>query len=214
MNKWMVVTSVFVFGLLGACGARATPISTPTATVAPSATTAPKVAPTQTPTATSAPTTAAPQRVAEKKRETRTGTSYTLDWSPDGKWLAAGSGGEITVLRADLSETLAVLRPTGGALGMTWSPDQTQFAMDVASGEVEELLRLPKARADLFAVSPDGKEFAVGDAKGKVQILDATSGDLLHEFQSVTQPVDVVWNRDGETLAILGYKTELEIWRE
>ena len=87
-------------------------------------------APTKTanPMPTSSPPISAPALVKEIKLETQSGTSYTLDWSHNGEIPAAGSGAEITLLSKDLTETIAILEPDGGALGIAWSPDGDQFA--------------------------------------------------------------------------------------
>jgi len=255
--------------------------------------------------------------ISEIKLETQTGTSYTLDWSPDGKILGVGSGFEITLLSDNLNEMIAVLKPEGGALGITWSPDQKQFAtvnglrnatitlwnwdssdnqlelnqqiqagsdqygvawspngkmlatlgndrrtviqiwdtntwkeihkfeleyanprralnwsmdsttiydagevngqvvmfgLNISSGVVDDLAKAPMGQADVFAISPDATKIAIADAQGQVRIFDPSSPKLLREFQSVNQPADMVWNPNGTTLAILDYKSTLQLW--
>jgi len=263
------------------------------------------------------PTMLLPTLIREIEFETRSGTSYTLDWSPDGKTLAVASGFEITLLSHDLNTTYAVLKPARGALAVTWSPDQSRFAtvngyqnptvklwdwdsansqltlaqeiqagsdqygvfwspdgkllatladddrsvfqlwdaktwkelhkyelpyanplrtlswstdsstlygageargqlfvfsLNVNDGSVQELANLPVAGAAVFAFSPDAKKLAVADAQGVVRILDRVSGERLTGFKSVDQPVDLAWNPNGATLAILDYKTTLQLW--
>jgi len=255
--------------------------------------------------------------ISEIKLETQTGTSYTLDWSPDGKILGVGSGFEITLLSDNLNEMIAVLKPEGGALGITWSPDQKQFAtvnglrnatitlwnwdssdnqlelnqqiqagsdqygvawspngkilatlgndrrtviqiwdtntwkeihkfeleyanprralnwsmdgttiydagevngqvvmfgLNISNGVVDDLAKAPMGQADVFAISPDATKIAIADAQGQVRIFDPSSPKLLMEFQSVNQPADMVWNPNGSTLAILDYKSTLQLW--
>jgi WD40 repeat protein len=65
---------------------------------------------------------------------------------------------------------------------------------------------------EVFAFSPDATKLVVADARGAVQILDSASGKVLTGFKSIDQPVDLAWNPDGSTLAILGYKTTLQLW--
>jgi WD40 repeat protein len=259
-----------------------------------------------------------PRLIAEIKLETQTGTAYTLSWSPDGKTLAAASGGEITLISEDLSEIQTILKPEGGALGVTWGPDETQFAtvngfrnpiitiwdwdnsesqltrsqqiqavadqygvawspdgtllatlagdqksviqiwdvntgaeirtfelpytnphralnwsadsskvygagqinqqiaiffaLDTLDGSVRELGKFITSEAEVFAISPDEDRIAVSDARGVAQILDIASGEVLTGFISVDQPVDLAWNPNGMTLAILDYKTILQLW--
>jgi len=258
-----------------------------------------------------------PTLIKEIEVETQSGTSYTLDWSPDGETLAVASGYEITLISHDLNTIHAVFKPTGGALAITWSPDQTRFAtangyqnqtvklwdwddannqltlaqeiqagsdqygvfwspdgkllatladddkstfqiwdtntweetgnfalsyttprrtlswgadsstlygagessgqvivfaLNVSDGSVQEIAKFPLAVGEVFAFSPDAKKLAVADARGVVEILDVVAGKALTGFKSVDQPVDLGWNPDGTTLAILDYRTRLQLW--
>ena len=256
--------------------------------------------------------------ITEIELETQTGTAYTLSWSPDGSTLAVASGAEITLLNDDLKEIESILQPEGGALGVTWKPDMTQFAtvngfrnptitiwdwdsaegqitrsqqiqaeadqygvawspdgkslatlandqksviqiwdadtwslaqtydlpythprrtlqwsrdsstvygagqmneqivvffaLSVISGDARELGKFTVSEAEVFAIAPDEKRFAVSDARGVGQIVDIASGEILSGFKSVNQTVDLAWNPDGTTLAILDYKTKLQLW--
>jgi len=293
---------IMVFGsLIAAC--RESIIAAPTPTAVPSP--------------TSVPIKSAPALLREIKLETQSGTAYTLDWSPDGETLAVASGFEITLLNSDLSQTLVVLRPEGGALGVTWNPNEKQFAtvnglrnptvtlwdwhagsdqlttareiqagsdqygvswspdgkmlatladdskstiqiwdtsaweeigkfdlpytnprralrwnadnetlygagelkgqmvifaLDVTDGSVQVLGEFALAVAEVFAFSPDAKRLLVADARGVAQVIDIASGEVLTGFKSVDQPVDLAWNPNGTTVAILDYKTTLQLW--
>lgn len=287
--------------LVSTCGGQGTPI--PAATPVPS----PTVAATMTP----------PSLIREIRLETQTGTAYTLSWSPDGEILVVASGGEITLISADLNEVRAVFEPDGGALGVTWNPDMTQFAtvngfrnptitlwdweaasdqlisarqiqadadqygvswspngmmlatlagdaksviqiwdtntwevintfdlpytkprralqwsmdssmvygageasgkvviftVDVKDGTVNELGKFFPVEAEVFAIAPTEDRFAVADPRGVIQIVDTVSSDVLTGIKSVDQPVDLAWNPNGMTLAILDYKTTLQLW--
>jgi WD40 repeat protein len=259
----------------------------------------------------------APTLAAEIKLETQSGTSYTLDWSPDGKTLAVASGAEITLISQELKVVQAVLKPEGGALGVTWSPNGKQFAtvngfrnstvtlwdwdsakaqlararkiqagsdqygvtwspdgkilatlandqqstiqiwdtstweeirkfdlpytnprralnwsadsstlygagessgqmvvfaLHVTDGSVQEIAKFPIAQAEVYTISPDAEKLVVANARGVAQILDIASGEILTGFKTVGQPVDLAWNPNGLTLAILDYKTMLQLW--
>ena len=302
---YRVLLSVMVYGLfIVACsGSMATVL--PATSIPPS--------PTEIPSPSPAPVTL----LAEKDLETQTGTSYSLDWSPDGETLAVASGVEITLLSGDLGDVIAVLKPSSGALTAVWNPEQTKFAtvvgarnpkitfwnwdhtglqltqdqqisagydqygvswspdgkllatlandrksviqiwdtntwkllnkydlpyaiprraliwsadsktvydsgdlddwaiffgLNVEDGSVQELGKLPTEQVYAFTISPDSKWIAVVDESGKVQIIEVGTGNLLTEFQSVSEPVDLGWNPTNMTLAILGYKTELQLW--
>ena len=298
--KFLLVVLIGLF--LVSCGG----ISTP----APIATSVPSPTPEPTPRQSSL--------IAEIKLETQTSTAYTLNWSPDGSSLAVASGAEITLVSDDLKEVQSVLKPEGGALGVTWKPDKTQFAtvngfrnptitiwdwdnsesqltrsqqiqavadqygvawspdgnllatlagdqksviqiwdvntgaeirtfelpytnprralnwsadsskvygagqmnqqiaiffaLDTLDGSVRELGKFINSEAEVFAISPDEDRIAVSDARGVAQILDIASGEVLTGFKSVDQPVDLAWNPNGMSLAILDYKTTLQLW--
>lgn len=293
-----------------------------TGTPTPTATTpALPVQPSVVPSPSSAPTPiltdAGLMPLAVTKLDTQTGTSYSLAWTPDGETLSATGGVEIILLSKDLNETLANLKPSSGALTVTWSADQERFAtvvgarnptislwdwdastfsfsfaqeisagadqygvswspdgkllaslandrkatiqiwdaatwellkthelpytnprramnwssdsktlydageldgqavafaLNVEDGTVRELAKLPPDQVYAFGVSPDTKKFAVADERGHTQIFDTTSGAMRMEFESVSEPVSLAWHPNGKWLAILGYKSDLQLW--
>jgi len=63
-----------------------------------------------------------------------------------------------------------------------------------------------------WAKASDAKSFAVADKHGTLQFIDAASGETVTGFKTVEQPVDLAWNPEGGTLAILAYKTTLQLW--
>ena len=301
MYRIFLLVMVCGFLLVG-CGKAA--VSNPVVTAIPS-----------TPTAIPSPTLVPATILAEKDLETQTGTAYSLDWSPDGETLAVASGVEITLLSADLEQSIAVFKPSSGAHTATWSSDKSKFAtvvglrnpkialwniangqltlaqeisagsdqfgaswspdgklratlandrksiiqiwdtstwkllnrfdlpyanprhalnwsvdgktiydagelneevvyfgLNVNDGSVQELGKLPVEEVSALTFSADLKKIAAADEKGKVQIFEMESGNLLTEFQSVDAPADLAWNPKNLTLAILGYETALQLW--
>jgi WD40 repeat protein len=107
---------------------------------------------------------------------------------------------------------------------LNWSADSTLlydageadgqaviFALNVNDGTVQELIKLPVEQVAAFTISPDATKLAIaGD--GIVRILEASSGDVRMEFPSVPEPVDLAWNPNGNSLAVLDYKTTLQLW--
>lgn len=205
---YKTLLSVMVCGfLLAACGGAASATLT--------ATTAPPPLPTVIPSPTQIPVTL----LAEKDLETQTGTSYTLDWSADGEALAVASGVEITLLKSDLSETIAILKPEKGALDAAWSPDQKKIATvygyrnpmftiwdwDHASAKLTLVQQIP-AGSDLYSVSwsPDGRLLAIlaNDRKSVIQIWDTNTWKLLNRFDlpyaNPRRALD--WSADGKTI--------------
>ncbi len=154
--------------------------------------------------------------LAEKDLETQTETSYSLDWSADGETLAIASGVEITLLDSDLSEVIAILKPSKGALTASWSPDQDNIATvsgfrnpmitiwdwDGASANLTVTQQIP-AGSDQYSVSwsPDGKLLATlaNDRKSIIQIWDTSTWTLLHKFDlPYANPRRALnWSADG-----------------
>jgi WD40 repeat protein len=155
---------------------------------------------------------------------------YGVFWSPDGKLLAtladddkstfqiwdAGTGDELhtyelpygTPLRTSAwstdSSTLYVAAESSGQILV--------LELSVRDGSTQELAKFPANDAAVFALSPDTTKLVIADERGVARIFDVASGQALTGFKSVDQPVDIAWNPDGTTLAILGYKTKLQLW--
>jgi Tol biopolymer transport system component len=109
------------------------------------------------------------------------------------------SGVEITFLNSDLSKTIAVLKPSKGAITATWSPDQKKLATvygfknslftiwdwDSASVQLTMAQQI-KAGSDQYSVSwsPDGRLLATlaNDRKSSIQVWDTSTWTLLNKF--------------------------------
>ncbi|MEP7136367.1 MAG: WD40 repeat domain-containing protein [Chloroflexota bacterium] len=195
--------SVMVYGLLfAACGGQA--VSIPTVTPIP-------------PTIIPSPISLSATLLVEKNLETETGTSYSLDWSPDGEMLVVASGVEITLLSGDLGKIISNLKPSSGALTATWSPDQKSFATvvgfrnpkimlwDRANNQLT-LAQEISAGSDQYSASwsPDGKLLATlaNDRKSIIQIWDTGTWKLLHKFDlpyaNPRRALD--WSADSKTI--------------
>jgi len=111
-----------------------------------------------------------------------------LDFSPDGRLLAAGGG-----------------VPTRGSEIRVWT---------VADGQLRH--RFDEAHSDsVFAVkfSADGKKLATGAADRFARVFDLEKNSLLHSFEGHTHHVlGVAWKRDGRTLATAGADNMVKVW--
>lgn len=155
---------------------------------------------------------------------------YGVSWSPSGKLLATLAGDSKSVVQLWDASTWEEIQTFDlpyekPRRALQWSTDNSTvygagelngeavfFGMDVKDGTVNELGKFIPSQAEVFAISPAGDRFAVADPRGVVQIIDVVSGDVLAEIKSVNQPVDMAWNPSGMTLAILDYKTALQLW--
>lgn len=155
---------------------------------------------------------------------------YGVFWSPDGKVLATLADDDKSTFQIWDTSTWEEIRKfdlpyTNPRRTFGWSADSSTlygageangqmvlFALNVLDRSVQEVAKLPVAQVEVFAFSPDAKKLVVADAQGVVQILDAVSGETLTGIKTVDQPVDLAWNPNGTTLAILGYKTMLQLW--
>lgn len=155
---------------------------------------------------------------------------YGVSWSPNGKWLATLGNDRQAIIQiwdtGTWQETHKYeLEYTNPRRALPWSTDSTKvfgagetadqvviFAVNVTDGIVDNMIKFPLGQAEVFAVSPDETKVAMADAAGKVWMIDASAPKLLMEFQSVEQPVDMAWDPKGGKLAILDYKTKLQLW--
>jgi WD40 repeat protein/serine/threonine protein kinase len=153
------------------------------------------------------------------------GNVLSVDWKPDGHQLASASeDGTVRIWDSGTYQVLSTLRGHTGAVEVVqWSPDGTALASagrdltvriwDPSTGETVQLL---KQSWFPLAWSPDGDRLAVGGGLPQglkksdypvptgVNIWEAVTGELLHNFQRESPIYAVAWSPDGEKLAFCG----------
>lgn len=155
---------------------------------------------------------------------------YGVSWSPDGKLLATLGDDDKTTIQIWDTDTWKEIRKyelpyANPRRALNWSVDSAAlyeagdtnglavvFALDVTGGTVRELIEFSSDDLHVFAISPDDNTIAIADERGTVQIVDIATGERLTGIKSVEQPVDLAWHPGGKTLAVLGYKTALQLW--
>jgi WD40 repeat protein len=155
----------------------------------------------------------------------------SLAFSPDGKWLAVGSGnaGEVQkvvmLLDADTGKTLHTFTASTHQWieQVAFSPDSRLLAVAghddivrVFDPEIGQEVRhwiVPSAPIDQVAFHPDGKVLATGSVDGTVKFWDPSDGKLLHTFTGHKAGIGgVAFSRDGKWLATADRSGEVRLW--
>ena len=118
----------------------------------------------------------------------RTHFVTSVAFSPDGKWLAAGTG-EVQEHRGEI---------------ILW---------DVASGKEIRTIRSQQKGALIVAFSPDGKRLAAGCLEGGLKLWDPTSGkDVLTFGGRKEGATTLAFSPDGKWLASATGEETVKVW--
>lgn len=152
------------------------------------------------------------------------GIMRAADFSPDGKWLAAGDYGGITSIW-DTKTWERVAEPKlqeSWTTGIAFSPDGKTIATVGRDGTVvlvdwksnEELWRKETdGVATTTKFTPDGKALAVSFSNSRVEFLNVRNGDSLSSFVSDTSfPMCMAFSCDGKHLILGCWDSSIEIW--
>jgi WD40 repeat protein/predicted Ser/Thr protein kinase len=113
---------------------------------------------------------------------------YPVAYSPDGRWIASGSWDKKVLLwDARTGELCADLRHLGTVFTLAFSPDSSWLVTgcdeddrlriwDLATAEMQQLIKGPGNRLIGVAVSPDGKTLAACDIQRKMSIYEVATG--------------------------------------
>ncbi len=149
--------------------------------------------------------------------EGHTGQLFSVSWSPDGVWVAAGSGDNTIFIWNSVSGDLfRTLDDPDGVEQVAWSPDGTFLASRTSDGAVRlwdaatgQALYTWEREADCFGVHlawlPDGGRLGVEcrtvDGDGKVTVWDVTTRKVARVLDHTTDIHRAVWSPDGALLA-------------
>jgi WD40 repeat protein len=169
--------------------------------------------------------------------DTQTDSVMRLDWSPDGRLLAATTekqtaGGAtdstVQVWQAATGQFLSTDRSPSSSLidHLAWSPDSRRIVSvtgagfgshpiiaqvwDAASGTL--LFTTPDEHVTSVAWSPDSKQLAVAGQQMQMQTLDAATGRTVLTYADAVDQNMVSWSPDGASLASTD-ATGTTIWK-
>lgn len=153
----------------------------------------------------------------------------SLAFSPDGKFLASGSYGEVTLwdtqtgalqqkITGFVDRVVCLAFAPGGKLLATGGGAPTEDGeikiIDVATGK--PVIEIKNGHSDtVFGVcfSPDGTKLATCGADKFVKVFEVPSGKFIKSFEGHTHHVlDVGWKADGKILASGGADNAIKVW--
>lgn len=162
-----------------------------------------------------------------------------INWSPDGKLIAAQiRGGATEIWDAANYETLLTIplmeRDGGGSLLsrrlITWGPKSDKFAeancntisgycflsiRDATTGKITSSLEGDYSEHAIQALvwHPDGKLLASDSGRNLVHIWNPDTGQLLASLNAYTERViSVDWSSDGKMLATVSEDGSMKVW--
>ncbi len=148
--------------------------------------------------------------------------SEATAFSPDGRWLAAGSSSEVAiydVVSGQLIKSLAshadtitglVFDPQGHWLASVGS-DRKLVVWDLETGLERFAMVAHAGRARAIAVSPTGRTIATGGADGILRLWSVVTRQLLLEFPKVNVSLrKLIFSADGQKL--ISHDTNFRVW--
>jgi WD40 repeat protein len=149
---------------------------------------------------------------------------FGISYSPDGKWLASGSGGNGTVYFWSAATGELVFSLEQGnerdVHDIAFSPDGTILATggtdyyariwDISEKKVLHEMWLIGMYS--LALSPDGSLLATAGPDRSVKLWDTQSGKLLCSLPHADELMAVAFSPDGRLIASGGYDTTIVIW--
>lgn len=141
--------------------------------------------------------------------------SFYADWSPDGRWLAAGlgwgSGGAITLWEIDTGEIVHVFEDAAEDERVVW-PTVDEFVPALIIPDSVLIWR----NEHILASSPDGRQ-QVKNVDNATVVVDSHTGDMLAKLNNLSEwePVftSAAFSPDGHWLVAVTPYRPIQFWR-
>ena len=166
-----------------------------------------------------------------QKLTTLTGHSDSIediDFSPNGRFLVSGSGGEngLIVWDMDTLQTPTIVPRTGlnhAITSVAFHPDGTRFASGAGQSGSVTIRTLPDGNpsatfsglsgdVESLCFSPDGKLMAAGGTDSTIRIWDAATKKAGPVFQNGSVVKSLAFDPNGTTLAAGGWDHSIALW--
>lgn len=151
-------------------------------------------------------------------------SSESLAASPDGKTLACGKSGRISLCDFATGDEVRSLSMPGsgsricglafssdGKLVVAGSDDAKVAIFEAGTGKLVRAIDAP-AKVRTIAISPDGTRIAAGAWEKSVFVWETSTGNLLHRFEGHGGFVSVVFTPDGKRLISGGQDASVIVW--
>lgn len=148
------------------------------------------------------------------------GGAGSVDFSSDGKYLAAALNDQIRLFQVEDGKALKTFK---GGLDFAFSPDGTLLAggaqdktinvWKIPGGEVLFTLKDRPDAVSTITFSPDGKFLVSGCADGTIEVFLASDGTLLKSWKEHSRAIsDLLFTADGKLLISSSYDGTIRMW--